>query len=265
MHGNAIPSQGFSNDDGSADPGVGRALAAFQLGGIGTSELVAALGGCRLIVPVVTTLQDEPPASPSDATRAKARDSHREKEAEISLILIKAPDGRTALPAFTSVEALARWKADARPVPAEAQRVCAGALAEGADLVVVDPSGPITVELAGSVLWALADGRSLVSPAADPQVVDAVRKATAGKADAFADVYIHPGQPQDTDLVISLVARDGSGRDELRKSAEEIASVLAADPIMRSRVDHGVQIAVVPTPPGGGIRAWPSGLPSTTG
>jgi len=41
---------------------------------------------------------------------------------------------------------------------------------------------------------------------------------------------------------------------DLRDAASQLASKLAADPIMRSRVEGGVQIAVVNAPPPGGLQ-----------
>lgn len=199
-----------------------------------------------------------PPAEPGVARvgveRRAGRGSPSEKAAEVMLITIKGSDGRIALPAFTSLDALSRWKAGARPVPASTQRVCAGALSEGADLVVVDPAGPATVELSGAVLWALAEGRAMVPLADDLAVIGAIRDATEDMARAFSGTFLQPGADQSTDLVIQLVARAGADPAELSEAAAELASRLAADPIMRSRVDSGVQIAVVNAPPPGGLQ-----------
>jgi hypothetical protein len=177
-----------------------------------------------------------------------------EKAAEVMLITIKGSDGRIALPAFTSLDTLSRWSAEARPVPASTQRVCAGALSEGADLVVIDPAGPATVELSGAVLWALAEGRTLVPLAEDRAVIGAIREASAGMARAFSGTFLQPGADQNTDLVIQLVAQAGANAAELRDAASELASRLAADPIMRARLDGGVQIAVVTVPPTCGVQ-----------
>jgi hypothetical protein len=177
-----------------------------------------------------------------------------EKAAEVMLITIKGSDGRIALPAFTSLGALSRWKAEVRPVPASTHRVCAGALSEGADLVVIDPAGPATVELSGAVLWALAEGRAMVPLADDLAVIGAIRHATEEMARTFAGTFLQPGADQSTHLVIQLVARAGADPAELREAAAELASRLAADPIMRSRVDGGVQIAVVDAPSPGGLQ-----------
>jgi len=289
--GKTVPDSGFSGDDGSAHREVTEALAAYRAGRLGKSELVEALTNRRLMAAVVATVLGEepvaasaggepaprrgerepltggledrsvaagPPAEPGVARvgvdpRA-GRASPSEKAVEVMLITIKGSDGRIALPAFTSLDALSRWKAGARPVPASTQRVCAGALSEGADLVVIDPAGPATVELSGAVLWALAEGRAMAPLADDLAVIGAIRDATEDMARAFSGTFLQPGADQSTDLVIQLVARAGADPAELRDAAAELASRLAADPIMRSRVDGGVQIAVVNTPPLRGLQ-----------
>jgi SseB protein N-terminal domain len=291
VYGKTVPASGFSGDDGSAHREVTEALAAYRAGRLGKSELVEALTNRRLMAAVVATVLGEEPAAASaggepaprrgerepmtggveDRSMAAGppaepgvarvgvepragRGSPSEKAAEVMLITIKGSDGRIALPAFTSLDALSRWKAGARPVPASTQRVCAGALSEGADLVVIDPAGPATVELSGAVLWALAEGRAMVPLADDLAVIGAIRDATEDMARAFSGTFLQPGADQSTDLVIQLVARAGADPAELREAAAELASRLAADPIMRSRVDGGVQIAVVNAPPPDGLQ-----------
>jgi SseB protein N-terminal domain len=291
VYGKTVPDSGFSGDDGSAHREVTEALAAYRAGRLGKSELVEALTNRRLMAAVVTTVLGEepvaaraggepaprrgereprpggvedrsvaagPPAEPGVARVGVEPPAGRafpsEKAVEVMLITIKGSDGRIALPAFTSLDALSRWKAGARPVPASTQRVCAGALSEGADLVVIDPAGPATVELSGAVLWALVEGRAMVPLVDDLAVIDAIRDATEDMARAFSGTFLQPGADQSTDLVIQLVARAGADPAELREAAAELASRLAADPIMRSRVDGGVQIAVVNAPSPGGLQ-----------
>ena len=291
VYGKTVPDSGFSGDDGSAHREVTEALAAYRAGRLGKSELVEALTNRRLMAAVVATVLGEEPVAASAGGEPAPRRGEREpltggvedrsvaagpsaepgvarvgvepragrafpseKAVEVMLITIKGSDGRIALPAFTSLDALSRWKAGARPVPASTQRVCAGALSEGADLVVIDPAGPAMVELSGAVLWALAEGRAMPPLADDLAVIGAIRDATEDMTRAFSGTFLQPGADQSTDLVIQLVARAGADPAELRDAAAELASRLAADPIMRSRVDGGVQIAVVNTPPLRGLQ-----------
>lgn len=251
MYGKTVPDSGFSSDDGSADPEVTQAVGAYAAGRLGKSELVEALTNRRLLVAVIATVLGKEEAGEPRAwvDSRTGRGFQLEKATDVMLITIKATDGRVALPAFTSLDALSRWQPGVRPVPASTRRVCAGAVSEGADLVVIDPAGPATVELSGAVLWALAEGRAMLPLAEDPAVIKAIRAASEEMARAFSGTFLEPGADERTALVIQLVARAGVDPAEVRDAAAQLASRLAADPIMRSRVDGGVQIAVVKAPP----------------
>ena len=71
--------------------------------------------------------------------------------------------------AFTGMDALARWRPDARPVPAEADRVWRAAVAEGC-AVVIDVAGPVPLAVEGARLAALAAGQPVPPAHEDPDV-----------------------------------------------------------------------------------------------
>jgi hypothetical protein len=119
------------DDDGAADPGLAAALATGS-----RQAIAAALPSARLLVPVVAV----PGAG----------------EAEMAVPALVAPDGSRGLPVFSSYDALRAWQPDARPVPMAGARVLAGAVAEGYDGLVLDVAGPVSFELAGDELQALA-------------------------------------------------------------------------------------------------------------
>src|SRR5260221_8642855 len=119
----------FRDDDGSADPRAAAALAAFASGQGSEQAALATLAGSRLLVPVVTAVS-EPKGLKAPARRAvdTARNAAApggstqggEKGSEMSLPTLVGRDGRRAIPAFTCLDALARWRPAARPVPAGA-------------------------------------------------------------------------------------------------------------------------------------------------
>jgi hypothetical protein len=109
--------QQFRDDDGSADPAVAEALARFANGEGDEHAVLVALAASRLLVPVVAVL-------------AEASQDGAEKSSEMALPTLIGQDGRPAIIAFTCVASLARWRADARPMPAEADRVWQSAVAE---------------------------------------------------------------------------------------------------------------------------------------
>ncbi len=128
--------RGAPPDDGSADPRLTAALAEGDPG-----LIAAALVDTRLIVGVVA-LPGEDHAS----------------EGDMALALLEAPSGARALPAFSSLAALTRWRSDARPVPRPAQELASVALADALDALVVDVAGPVAWTVRGDDLTALASG-----------------------------------------------------------------------------------------------------------
>jgi hypothetical protein len=117
---------------------------------------VAALCLDRLLVPVVAT------ATRVDQTSGGLSS---DKEAEMSVVLLQAADGRRALLAFSGLDALQAWQSSARPVPVTLDRAAQTARAEGAEAVLVDCAGPASLALEGDILDQLAAGHRLVETA----------------------------------------------------------------------------------------------------
>ena len=64
-------------------------------------------------------------------------------DVEMAVPRLVGVDGRHALPAFTSYDALRAWQPKARPVPMSGEQAIAAALAEQYDAVVLDVAGPV--------------------------------------------------------------------------------------------------------------------------
>ena len=118
-------------------------------------------------------------------------------------------DGRPAVLAFTGLDALARWRPDARPVPAEADRVWRAAAADGC-AVVIDVAGPVPLAVEGARLAALAAQQPVLPPHEDPDVRAAVQAAIAGEP-AIASFSLGPGRTGGTDLAVTLPSGSGPG------------------------------------------------------
>lgn len=143
----SVPDPGFAGDDGSPDPRLAEALAAYD--GRSSGGVLLALQDARLLVPVVAVLGDV-----EYDTDGLAHD----KTSDMATVLLTRPDGRTGLLAFSGTAALATWRADARPVPVPTRTAAQAALQEGADSLVVDVAGPVTFAVADDDLRALAAG-----------------------------------------------------------------------------------------------------------
>ncbi len=156
-----IPDPGFAGDDGSADDAVRAALEQVAAGGP-LEVAVAALCAARVLVPVVAVPSDGPTgdAAPEDPGQAPALGA--EKNTDMAAVLMTGRDGRQALLAFSSLDALRAWNPQARPVPVTTPNAAQAALSEGAEALVVDVAGPVQVPIEGAALRRIADGQRLV-------------------------------------------------------------------------------------------------------
>ncbi|MEV7605586.1 SseB family protein [Paenarthrobacter sp. NPDC089322] len=172
----------FEDDDGTADAGYLAAVSAL-LNGTGTeADVVASLATARVFVPVVAQLAQE----------AEGVDGlHADKQADMALVTLQAPDGRTAMPVFTSAAALEAWHADARPVAVYAARAALSAVSEGAQLLVLDPGSAFTFVVRRPAVWALAQQRDWTPSYLDDQL----ESALASTARAFPAVRRLETQP----------------------------------------------------------------------
>jgi len=144
-----IPDPGFAGDDGAGDPALRSALAAYALDPGRDADVLLALAAARLLVPVVAVLGE---------VEVDGRGLAHDKTSDMATALLTGQDGRQALLAFTGLDSLAAWRADARPVPVSASVAARSAIQENAAAIVLDVAGPTTYAVEGDVLDALARG-----------------------------------------------------------------------------------------------------------
>ncbi len=167
MQGLTVAEPKFPGDDGAAEPAVLAALTAYAAGQGSEHAALTALARSRLLVPVVAMPVGE---------QAGADDQGGEKSTEMALPTMVAQDGSRAVLAFTCLDALQRWRSDARPVPVPAASAWLAGTQE-ADAVVIDVAGPVTFAVDGARLAALAAGRPVPLPHQDPDVLAALHLA----------------------------------------------------------------------------------------
>jgi SseB protein N-terminal domain len=230
--------QQFRGDRGAADPEVTAALAAYQAGQGSEHAALTTLAAARLLVPVIAVLGD----GAATADTAEQGD----KGSEMMLPTLIGRDGRPAVLAFTGLDALARWRPDARPMPAEAERVWGAAVADGC-AVVVDVAGPVPLAVEGARLAALAAGRPVPAPYDDPDVHAEVQAAIAAEP-LIAGFHLAPGRSDGTDLAITLhLARTGpasrpTGDQDWGPAVNRAAAGLAAR--LGVRLRRGIEVIV---------------------
>jgi len=258
----------YRDDRGGADPAVAAALAAYAAGTGGEHAALTALAGARLLVPVVAVLADDlaaPPDQPAAlagghgdpagpaAPGAGEKPGPRalpargpvqgEKASEMAMPSIIGRDGRPALPAFTCLEAVRRWRPDARPVPVPALGVWQSAVQESS-AVVIDVAGPVPLAIEGARLAAMAAGMQPPAMHEDPDVWQQVAAAAAEVAPGIR-VRLSPAS-DGLDFTIELAPPAGATRPVPRSAASQIADTATARLAGRVRVG----VAVIVQPPG---------------
>ena len=224
--------QQFRDDNGAADPRVAAALAAYQAGRESEQAVLTALAAARLLVPVVAVLADGSAAN-------------GDKNSEMVLPTLIGRDGRPAVLAFTSVETLARWRANARPVPAEADRVCRAAAADDC-AVVIDMAGPVPLAVEGARLQALAAGQPVPLAHEDPDLRAEIEAAVAGEP-AIEGFTLAPSRQADLAVRLRLASGDRPS-DDWQPLVNRVANSIAAR--LAGRLRRGVEFTVTCDPVG---------------
>ncbi len=220
--------QQFRDDDGTADPRVTEALAAYHAGQGSEQDALTALAAVRLLVPVVAVLAAE-----------------GDKNSEMVLPTLIGRDGRPAVLAFTGLDTLARWRPSARPVPAEADRVWRAAVADSC-AVVIDVAGPVPLAVEGTRLAALAAGQP-VPPVHEDEDVRAEVEAAIAAEPMIAGFSLAPSQQVDLAVRLHLASEEGAAGDwrpVVNQAAQSIAGGLAG------RLRRGVEFSVTRDPVG---------------
>ncbi|MFE7133670.1 SseB family protein [Streptomyces sp. NPDC057638] len=225
-----IPDPGFSDDDGTADPALAAALAVWSQDRSAERPVLEALRGARLLVPVVAVLGE---------VEVDENGLRREKTSDMAVPTLTAGD-RRALPAFTSLESLARWDPAARPVAVPLHQALLAAAHEKADTLVLDLAGPVPYQLTGAALRALAEGRTSADPLDDPAVTDAVRRVLAAEPSV---VRAHLGRADGADGILALVLDPAAPP---AAAARRVAEGLAGDETLRARLVRGLDLALLP-------------------
>jgi hypothetical protein len=220
-----------AGDDGTAPPRLLEALLRFRARELGVAEVVAALHGERLLIPLIAVRGDD---------GVGAHGQLVDKTQELSIVTVAGPDGRNVLPAFTSVGALSRWDQTARPIPIEAARVALAAASDGTPLIVLDPASPTEFAIRSPAFEAVATGAAWLPSFVDDAVLEAFLAAGAGE-EALRAIQLAPGDPDarlvGPELLVQLSVRAGLEKDELNALLGRLQTAWATDPVIASRVD----------------------------
>lgn len=221
--GRSFESNPHSTDDGSADPALLDALLRFRAGEGAQVEVVDAFRNARVLVPLIAEKGDEGVAPSGLAV---------DKTQELSIVTVAAPDGRRVQPVFSSVEAMQRWDATARPIPVDAMRAALAASAEDTDLIVLDPTSDTEFVFRRPAVWAIAQGLAWEPSFLSPEVFTALQESIAHEL-AVIDVAVAAGDPdarlRGPELIVILELVDGLEREVLDAVLSRLAQRWASD------------------------------------
>jgi hypothetical protein len=163
-----------------------------------------------------------------------------EKATEMATPAIIGRDGRRALPAFTTLQALQCWQPDARPVPVPASAVWQAAVKDS-QAVIIDIAGPVPLVVDGARLSALASGTPVPHLHEDADVQAAVAAVAASQPPG---IRIRLGPPEGgADFTLELSPADPAGGLPV---ADAIATAIAeavADRLA-GRLVNGIAVLV---------------------
>lgn len=213
-----------------ADPLLADALAAWVLTPTraARASVLAALGDATVYAAVTATATGE---HLDEGTGLRA-----ESGAELAVLLLEASDGTRALPVFSDLDQLRRWRLDARPQRLKGAEACAAANDEGADQVVLDPATAAMVltrdeltslaagwvPVPGSALATSTTAQALTAPSeVDPTMLAALRQALRPEPVRAARLL----QGRDG-LVVGVVPRRALGPADLAAMAQRLITAL---------------------------------------
>ncbi|AND16163.1 hypothetical protein C5C18_09185 [Rathayibacter tritici] len=218
-------------DDGSAPPALVAALASFTSGARGPEVVVDALRSSRLLIPLIARLGED--AAGVGGLRA-------DKTQELAIVTVAGPGGRTVLPVFSGVDSMRRWDPAARPVPVDGRRAALAAVAEGTEVMVLDPASEGEFAVRRPALWAIAEGAEWWPADTDPDVLAALRAGAEGEP-AVASLTARAGDPAQRlagpELVVVLSLHPGLDQEALSALIARLGDRWAAEDTVARRVD----------------------------
>ncbi len=229
--GRAFEENPHADDDGRADPALLAALARFRAGEGSQAEVVDAFRAARVLVPLVAEKGKEGIAPGGLVV---------DKTQELSIVTVAAPDGRRVQPVFSSVEAMGRWDAAARPVPVQAVRAALAASVDDTDLIVLDPGSATEFVLRRPAVWAVAQGQPWEPSFLSPEVYTGLQESVGSEL-AVIDIAVAAGDPdarlRGPELLVELELVAGLEREALDAVLARLAQRWAADDRIAVLVD----------------------------
>lgn len=204
--------------------------------------MLEALVGSRIFVPVVAVLDESELGD--DGLR-------HEKHSSMATVLVQSRDGGRALLAFSGIEPLTRWQADARPVPLAAPLAARAAVDEGADALLIDVAGPVPFAVAGhELLMVAAVTRHPGGADGDPVLREALKRHLA-LVRQITSASLTAGAPTPTSAPHEQAEAEPAGvltlvvSDDDRSWLADFAGQIANDRVVARLLPQGLRVRAV--------------------
>lgn len=227
---NKLKPNPFAGDDGRADPKLAEALELEEFAPR-LEAIIEVLPDARVLVPVLAHAH---PGRTADGGVVSHASADKDPCKAAAMLAVEAPDGRAAMPIFSSVEALMRWNSKARPVPVHTQNAAIAAVAEADGLLVLDAASERPMLLGRPAVSALATGEAWTAPWRDEELPTIVARTLAG-IDGLKGLQIMPGRNAETAIVLAV---DGeASRERVTAALTEASRRLGDIEELQRRLD----------------------------
>ena len=205
----------LNNDKGESDPVL---LALLQSKDHGYEKLVIdKLKNSRLIGAIV---------------------AKKEANVEMMQALFSSNDGKVAMPVFTSLNELAKWNKEARPIPLVAKDFAQQTLDQNLDALILDIASDHRFVIEGYMLMCLAKNQEWNYPYQDLEVKETIEKICL-RLQNVSKVEITKGK--DCDLHVNIY-----GPAHLADEVIAIGKELSEQDIIRERAPLGADLFLTP-------------------
>lgn len=213
IDGSSNPLHAFDTDDGLEDEAWTKVSQDLIDGNADEKDVFKVLQDIRVFAAVVPTVAESTVETRLDQHGHEFR-VESDKEADVSLVSLKAADGRGALPVFTSIPKLTAWHKDARPVAVWMPRACLSAVDEGNEMVVIDPGAHLTYVVRRPEVYALAQQKPWTPSYEDVEIAQALAEVT-DLIPGLGQLAMAPGRGVGTQTEDGRVVAGGGAGPEL--------------------------------------------------
>ncbi len=221
----------WADDDGSADAKLIETIQALAEGKATSAEVLDALRGTRVLVPLLANLGEFEIGAHGHAV---------DKSAELSIVTVETPDGQSGLPVFTSVTAMSNWNKAARPVPVGVEKAALAAAAEGNTRLIIDAANPTEYVVRRPAIAALAQSLPWVHPTELPEVLQGFQAAVP-VGEEIIRFEVQNGDPRNlldsAEVELVLVLKEGLDRAQIDELMQKLAKNLSESYAIAEFVD----------------------------